>query len=251
VNVGQSDDGTRELVAGIGNPRVRVLDTSWDASRGGRTLAVETDRALASCRGPWVLYIQADEVLHETGAALVLDQLRAWGAEVPVEGLLVDYLHFYGDVDTIVTNRHWYRREVRVLRLGRDVRSFGDAQGFRVGDAARRVRARPTGAQMFHYGWARRGSALAAKRAAFRDLFTEHEGRPAPEPPHLDWTPGLHPFQGTHPRAALEWVAERRGRGPGIGPPRVRVRDMRYYLSDWIERATGVRVFEYRNYVPG
>ncbi len=176
---------------------------------------------------------------------------RAWGADAPVEGLLVDYLHFYGDVDTIVTNRHWYRREVRVLRLGRDVRSFGDAQGFRVGDSARRVRARPTGAQMFHYGWARRGSALAAKRAAFRDLFTEHEGRPGPEPPHLDWTPGLHPFQGTHPRAALEWVAERRGRGPGIGPRRVRVRDVRYYLSDWIERATGVRVFEYRNYVPG
>jgi hypothetical protein len=25
--------------------------------------------------------------------------------------------------------------------------------------------------------------------------------------------------------------------------------DVRYYLSDWIERMTGTRVFEYRNYV--
>ncbi|HXQ27963.1 MAG TPA: hypothetical protein VN848_01740 [Gemmatimonadales bacterium] len=251
VNVGQSDDGTRELVAGIEDPRVRVLDTVWDPSRWGRTLAVETDRALAACHGPWTLYIQADEVLHETGAALVVDRLNAWGGETRLEGLLVDYLHFYGDVDTVVTNRHWYRREVRVLRLGRDLRSFGDAQGFRVGDANRRVRARATGAQMFHYGWARRASALAGKRAAFREFFTEHGGAPTNEVPHLDWTPGLKPFRGPHPRAAREWVAERRGRGPGIGPRELRARDVRYYVSDWIERMTGVRVFEYRNYLSG
>jgi len=251
VNVGQSDDGTRELVAGIGDPRVRVLDTVWDASRGGRTLAVETDRALAACRGAWAVYIQADEVLHETGAALLLDKLRAWGDDPRLEGLLVDYRHFYGDVDTLVTNRHWYRREVRVVRVGPEVRSFGDAQGFRVGVEARRVRARPSGAQMFHYGWARRAGALAGKRAAFQDLFTEHAGGAPADPPQLDWTPGLHPFRQSHPRAALDWVAERRGGGPGIGPRELRARDLRYYLSDWIERLTGVRVFEYRNYVPG
>lgn len=251
VNVGQSDDGTRELVSGIGDPRVRVLDAVWDASRGGQTLAAETDRALAACRGPWAFYIQADEVLHEAGAALVLDHIRAAATDARLEGLLVDYLHFYGDVDTIVTNRHWYRREVRVVRLGHEVRSFGDAQGFRVGPAARRVRARPTGAQMFHYGWARRANALADKRAAFQALFTEHGAVTAHEPPHLDWTPGLRSFRGAHPRAALEWVAERRGRGPGIGPRQLRARDFRYYLSGWIEQVTGVRVFEYRNYVPG
>jgi hypothetical protein len=250
VNVGQSDDGTRDLIAGIGDPRIRVLDTVWDSSRWGHTLAVETDRALAACRGPWAVYIQADEVLHETGAAIILDRLPAWEADTRLEGLLVDYLHFYGDVDTVVTNRHWYRREVRVVRLGRDLRSFGDAQGFRVGPG-RRVRARATGAQMFHYGWARRASALAGKRAAFRELFTEHGGPVGSEPAHLDWTPGLRGFRGTHPRAALEWVADRRGRGPGIGPRALRVRDLRYYLSDWVERVTGVRVFEYRNYVPG
>jgi len=251
VNVGQSDDGTRDLIAGVRDPRIRVLETVWDASRWGQTLAVETDRALAACRGSWAVYIQADEVLHETGAALLLDCVRAGEADPHLEGLLVDYLHFYGDVDTVVTNRHWYRREVRVVRLGRGLRSFGDAQGFRVGPARRRVRARPTGAQMFHYGWARRASALAGKRAAFRELFTEHEGTVGSEAATLDWTPGLHRFRGTHPRAARDWVADRRGRGPGIGPRALRVRDLRYYVSDWIERVTGVRVFEYRNYVPG
>src|SRR5437879_9097962 len=32
VNVGKSDDATRDLVAGLGDPRVRILDTVWDFS---------------------------------------------------------------------------------------------------------------------------------------------------------------------------------------------------------------------------
>src|SRR5205809_451002 len=154
VNVGRSSDGTRDLVAGVGDPRVRVIDTVWDFSRGSGVLAQETERAMRACRGAWGLYIQADEVLHETGAAILQERLQAWDGEPRVEGLLVDYRHFYGDFDTVATNRHWYRREVRCVRLDRDIHSYQDAQGFRVGPGLRRVRARASGAQMFHYGWA-------------------------------------------------------------------------------------------------
>jgi hypothetical protein len=253
VNVGQSDDGTRELVAAIGDPRIRIQDTVWDFSVGGATLAVETNRAMQACRGTWGVYIQADEVLHETGAALLADAVRASDGDDRVEGLLVDYRHFYGDLRTIATNRHWYRREVRVMRLGRDIRSHGDAQGFRVGDERRRVRARPTGAQMFHYGWGRPAETLRDKHAAFQDLFTEQAGKIERRRavPRLPWTPGLRRFSDAHPAAAAQWVAERdrQSGGSAIGPRRLRLRDARYYLSDWIERLTGARVFEYKNYV--
>src|SRR3989442_3600290 len=50
VNVGTSEDETRELVAGIGDPRVRILDAQWDFSRGSAALAVATNRAMAACR---------------------------------------------------------------------------------------------------------------------------------------------------------------------------------------------------------
>jgi len=34
-----------------------------------------------------------------------------------------------------------------------------------------------------------------------------------------------------------------------VGPRHFRREHLRLYLSDWIERLTGARVFEYRNYV--
>jgi hypothetical protein len=252
VNVGRSEDETRELVAGIGDPRVRILDTVWDFSRGGGTLAFETNRAMAACGGTWGVYIQADEVLHESGAAVLRERMRECAGDARVEGLLVDYLHFYGDFDTIATDRHWYRREVRVVRLGADVRSYSDAQGFRVGTAGRRLQARVTGARMFHYGWARPPHSMREKLVASQEIFTEAADRLAARATQetLNWTPLLRPFAGAHPKVVAPWVAARRGgAGRAVGAPRLRLAHLRLYLSDWIERLTGVRLFEYRNYV--
>jgi hypothetical protein len=244
VNVGRSEDGTRDVIAGLGDARVRILDAQWDVSRGSDVLSLETNRAMAACRGRWGVCIQADEVLHEDGVARLAAAMRAAEGDARVEGLLVDYVHFYGDVDTVATNRHWYRREVRVVRLDRDVRSWGDAQGFRVGSAGRRVGARATGARMFHYGWARPPASARRKQRAMQEIFRGRGERP------LEWTPLLRRFAGTHPRAAAEWVAARRATGSAPWPRRrLRPGDLRYYVSDWIERLTGARVFEYRNYV--
>jgi len=253
VNVGRSDDETRDLVAGIGDPRVRILDSVWDFSRGGGTLSFETNRAMAACGGTWGIYIQADEVLHESGAALIGAALRRCDGEPLVEGLLVDYVHFYGDFWTIATDRHWYRREVRVVRLGGEIRSYQDAQGFRVGAGDRRVRARATGAQMFHYGWARPPQSLHRKVIAAQEIFTEAadrwERRAALE--QLDWTPLLRRFTGTHPHVAQQWIAAQQAAAtaPAVGPRRFRPAHLRLYLSHWIERLTGTRLFEYRNYL--
>jgi hypothetical protein len=211
---------------------------------------------MAACGGTWGVYIQADEVLHESGAPLIRDALHACDGEPHVEGLLVDYLHFYGDFRTIATDRHWYRREVRVVRLGGEIRSYRDAQGFRVGAGERRVRARATGAPMFHYGWALPPRSLRHKALAAKEIFTDAterwEQRAARDT--LDWTPLLRPFTGTHPRVAQGWIAAQQaaatagGGGPVVGPRRFRPAHLRLYLSHWIERLTGRRPFEYRNY---
>jgi len=253
VNVGPSSDGTRDLVASIGDPRIRIVDGVWDVRQGRLVLSVETNRAMAACRGQWGVYIQADEVLHEHGVAILRNAVQTANADLRIEGLLVEYVHLYGDFDTMATNRHWYRREVRVVRLGGDIRSFGDAQGFRVGEAERRLRARLTRARMFHYGWARPPASLLRKQRAWQEIFAagqEPEAERAPEDA-LEWTPLLRPLPGPHPRVVADWVTKRRDGAGGshIGPRRLRPSDLRYYVSDWIERLTGARIFEYKNYV--
>lgn len=249
VNVGRSDDDTLAWVRSIADPKLRVLQTEWDMTLQDTVLSLETQRAMGACRHPWGVYIQADEVLHEQGAERLRRALEQHDGDVAVEGLLVDYLHFYGGFDTIATHRRWYRREVRAVRLEPrwDVRSHEGAQGFRVGPGHRKIRARTTGAQMFHYGWARPARALHQKRELDRPLYPWR--RSDPSLPLLPWIPGIRRFTGSHPAAARAWLEPRRHDPERvIEPRRFRWRFLRYYASGVIERLTGIRPFEFRNY---
>jgi hypothetical protein len=249
VNVGRSEDETLDLVRSIADPKIRILETEWDMSRRNAVLGAETLRAMRACTHPWGIYIQADEVLHEAGAAELAAAVREHDADPRVEGLLVRYLHFYGGFQTIATHRRWYRREVRAVRLdpALDIRPYQGAQGFRVGPEHRRIRARLTGARMFHYGWARPAQALREKRELGKTMYP---WRNADERlPLLAWIPGIKPFLENHPEVAREWIG-RRLEDPErvIAPRQFRWHHLRYYVSGWIERLTGVRVFEFRNY---
>ena len=252
VNVGKSEDDTRDLVASIDDPRVRILDTEWDFTKKNIMLSIETQRAMDACRGSWGIYIQADEVLHERGAHILREKVAEWDRDGQVEGLLVKYLHFYGGFDRIATSRRWYRREVRCIRLGQDIRPYQGAQGFRVGPGYRKIRARPTEAEMFHYGWARPAKAIKEKLEVSKTIYPWGGDRFDKEQARgfLEWIPLLRDFTGSHPAAAREWIADRT-HDPDrvIGPRHFKPEHMRFYVSDWIERMTGARVFEFRNYV--
>jgi hypothetical protein len=251
VNVGKSEDETRDLVASIDDPRVRILDTEWDFTKRNLMISIETQRAMDACRGSWGIYIQADEVLHERGAHILREKVAEWDRDERVEGLLVKYLHFYGGFDQIATSRRWYRREVRCIRLGKDIRPYQGAQGFRVGPTYRKIRARPTAAEMFHYGWARPARAIKEKLEISQTIYPWGADRLKKEQARgfLEWIPLLRPFTATHPAAARAWIAER-NHDPErvIGPARFKPEHVRFYISDWIERLTGARVFEFRNY---
>src|SRR5918998_4997626 len=96
VNVGRSEDETLDLIRSIDDPKIRILETEWDMSRRNTVLGHETLRAMRTCRNPWGVYIQADEVLHERGAAELVRAIQQHDSDPGVEGLLVRYLHFYG-----------------------------------------------------------------------------------------------------------------------------------------------------------
>lgn len=253
VAVGKGDDDTLGLIRSIDDPRIRIIETEWDLTRGRAVLADQTDLALRACRHPWGIYIQADEVLADGSVERLRAAIAAVDDDPAVEGLLVQYRHFYGGFDRVATHRRMYRREVRAVRtapaLG--IHSFRDAQGFRVGPEDRRIRARLTDAVMFHYGWARAPGALPAKQEEHSVIFQWSERTRAAREgvDRLAWLPGLRPFEGEHPAVAREWVATRRAAAAnGIAPFQWRWVYLRYWASMGVERLTGWRPFEFRNY---
>jgi glycosyltransferase involved in cell wall biosynthesis len=250
VNVGPSDDGTRALVESMGDPRISIIDGVWDRALGSAVLAVETQRCLDAARGDWAVYIQADEIADPEGIPVLREAMHRAESDRSIEGLVVDFVHFYGSTDWVARSRSWYRREVRVVRLGGGVRSTGDAQGFRVAPDDRRVRARSTGVSWFHYGWARPLVALRAKRDADNALFYRGDGRRATVAAQLPWDVGLTRFRGQHPGLMRPWIADRQAQmSPGFAPRRWDLRRLALLVSLGIERLTGWRPFEYRNYV--
>lgn len=253
VNVGPAEDGTLDLLASVRDRRMRIVRGEWDASQGGRMLAVETNRALAEVTGDWAIYLQADEVLHEADTPRLRECFSEATNDPAIQGLLFDYLHFYGSFHRLATNRTWIRREVRAIRPGSSVRSFAEAQGFRVLPGGHRVPARGTGCRVFHYGWARPIAALNTKRQVDHALYHSTDGRPMRPriPDRLSGQIGLAVYTGTHPAVAKPWIAEREGLLPvDVQPVRWNARQVQIAVLHGLERLTGWRPFEFRNYTP-
>ena len=248
MNVGRSEDETLALVRSIGDPKIRIVETEWDMTRRNTVLGHETLRAMRACSHPWGIYIQADEVLHERGRGGAGRRRSASTTRDPrVEGLLVRYLHFYGGFDTIATHRRWYRREVRAVRLdpALDIRPYQGAQGFRVGPEHRKIRARLTDAEMFHYGWARPAQALREKRELGKTMYPWRNAERTAAAARLDPRDASRSGRATRPRRGS-------GSRPAASipsgwsrPRRFRWRFLRYYLSAGdraADRGPGVRV---------
>ncbi len=253
VNVGVSSDGTLELVRALDDPRLVIVESRWDEGQleRGRVLAQQTDLALARCSGDVCIYAQADEALHEDDHPSVRVALQRLHDDARLEGLLFDYVHFYGSFHTVGASRRWYRREIRAVKNGAGVRSWRDAQGFRVGqgETARKLKVVPSGGRMFHYGWVRPPEAQALKLAEFERLYHGDAARERRLAQGFGYDAGekVRPFRGTHPAPMREWVA-REDWPFKPRPHRLRRGHLREDILDLLEAATGLRIGEYKNY---
>jgi hypothetical protein len=219
----ESEDDTLSVARSIDDPKLKIYESGWDETlrEGGRLLALKTDEVIGHAQGEWVFYLQADEVAHEDDLTRIRGLAEGYAGTPEVEGLVFDYLHFYGTYFTVQRSRKWYAREVRVVRNVPELRSFGDAQGFRV--AGHKPRAVVSGARIFHYGWVRPPEAMLAKMQAFHRLWHDDEWVATELPGAMDgfdYGPmrSTVPFDGTHPAvmaeriAAAGWIPENLGR---------------------------------------
>jgi glycosyltransferase involved in cell wall biosynthesis len=253
VNVGEGDDGTWEAVRDLGSDRIKPFRSVWDPRpRAGAVLSEQTNLALARCTGHWVVYLQADEVLHEDDLDGLKRRMRAHASD-DVEGLVFDYLHFFGSPHLI--HDDWlafYPRAVRALKRRADLVSVGDAAGFaRVidGEGPRGLIKARADARIFHYGWADPGK---LERAVALSAMYHERGVGRSEdllPRDLTARSELRLFEGCHPESMRDRVlatprpeAPRSHRTPAwfrawrtfLAAPRTHLQPARAFLPLWL-----------------
>lgn len=254
VAVGDSEDDTLELIRRIDPQKIRIVETVWNSSlvSGGAVYADETNKAFdAIPEGfDWCFYIQGDEVLHEKYLEPVRQAMQKWADHPEVEGLLFRYRHFFGTFDYTGDSRRWYRREIRVVRNDKKIRSYRDAQGFRRNGQKLAVVA--VDAEIYHYGWVRHPRDMQQKIEEVRRFYhgiSETEARHIAGQREFDYSrsyDALARFTGSHPQvmhnriSRLNWPVE-------VDLKKVNM-NLRYRLLYWFEKLTGIRPFEYRNF---
>lgn len=252
VAVGNSDDDTIGLITTIGSEKIKIIHTIWDDSlcEGGFVLADETNKAFNAIAtdADWCIYIQGDEVMPEWCHKNVREAMQTYLYSPEVEGLLFDYTHFYGSYNFVGDSRRWYRREVRIVRNNKQIRSFKDAQGFRLNGEKLAVKA--IDAQIFHYGWVKPPEAQQRKRILFYQLWSDTSATAAElgakqtfdysEIDSLSHYTGAHPLVMQPRIARLNWEFN-------FDPTQQKI-SLKERISRFLEKTIGFRFGEYKNY---
>lgn len=252
VAVGKSDDGTRALIESIASQKIRIIDTVWDESirEGGEVLAVETNKAFdaISPESSWAIYIQADEVLHEDGKDPILKAMKGCETRMEIEGFVLDYRHFYGSYDFIGDSRQWYRKEVRIIRNDKKIRSYKDAQGFR--KEGKKLKVKPVKATMFHYGWVKPPEFIRSKFLYFHTLWHDAKWmeKNKAEIASFDYSniDSLVRFEGTHPETMKKRIDLKNWKFE-FDPTKKKFSLISRLLYR-VEKRTGWVIGEYKNY---
>ncbi len=280
INIGIGDDETETRIATLkksapGGEKIKTFQSRWplddpEKKKGGLILSEQTNLALDQCTGDWCVYLQADEVFHEADYPRFHATLSRAHADPQVEGLLFDYVHFYGSFDVIQQTRSAYRREVRAIRRASRGRSVGDAQSFRKPDGSK-LKVVRSDVRVFHYGWVRTPEAMREKTFFMDQLYHgaksggATQGNGATQGSESSacgnavtatgdnyrykrfW--GLRYFEATHPGVMRERIQSKGWHWDLQKSPFVwNWSDLKKVVLDSIERVTGHRFFEYRSY---
>ncbi|MBU3713323.1 MAG: glycosyltransferase family 2 protein [Ferruginibacter sp.] len=255
VSVGDSEDETETLIRNIGSDKIKIFHSHWDLSvrKGGSILAIETNKALqhVSPDTDWIFYIQGDEVVHEKYHDNIRWALRQYHQDNQVEGLLFNYLHFYGTYDYVADSRKWYKYETRIIRNNRNILSYRDAQGFRK-HANRKINVALINAYVYHYGWVKNPRQMKIKQKNMAELWFEDDNlvnKIKAEEDYFDYGSfdSLKKFTETHPAVMRDRINQKNWHIE-LDISRKKMK-LKYRILQWIENLTGKRLFTFTNHI--
>ena len=254
VALGNSTDGTAELIKSIDPKKIKIISTVWNENlkEGGHVFADETNKALANIPADtdWMIYIQGDEAVHEDFLDEIKKEMQAELSNKNVEALLLKYKHFYASYDYLAESRRWYRREVRIIKNLKGVYSYRDAQGFRIND--RKLKVKLIDAYIYHYGWVKPPKGLQGKVRNFNQFYQTEEwieqNYPVQDTYDMHNADRLIHFKGSHPKVMQARIDSANWKFEKDLTKETPKMNFRRKLLQKIEDLTGVRMFEYRNY---
>lgn len=257
INVGfnnpecTEDDGTWDyLTKALTDPKYKFIKSWWDPKiqKSGLILSQQTNIAFKQCTGDYCQYIQGDEAIHEDDLKFILNGVDLMEREKEIDGLIFNYMHFYGNVDTFKYTRSLYRREVRLIRNHRGLVSWLDAQGFRFPDGSK-MKAVLINARIFHYGWSRAEQVMKKKVVTFDTFYHGDVTRERALDFKYEKCWGLKKFKASHPKIMKNWIETNRN---DIDFDKIPLTlDWNLFglvLSDAFESMTGYRIGEFKNY---
>ncbi|MCK5883442.1 MAG: hypothetical protein KAG61_07120 [Bacteriovoracaceae bacterium] len=256
INVGyddpslEKDDGTYDyLRENLKGDKYVFCKSYWspEMTSKGLILSEQTNIALAKCTGKYCQYIQGDEALHERDFDAIRKSMDDMDQNEELDGIVFKYLHFYGNVDVVLYTQRIYRREVRLIRNGKGIKSHLDAQGFKTADG-QKPRCKQVEATVHHYGWARKEQVMATKVKVMDKLY---HGKDFEQKEKFSYKRmwGIKAFKSTHPTVMVKWIDQHRNDIDILTLPLVfKPKDVRLVISDFVESLTGYRIGEYKNF---
>jgi glycosyltransferase involved in cell wall biosynthesis len=247
IALGPCEDDTEKMLRAIGDPKIRIIPTQWnenlrpDYSVKGFVYGQQKSIALFNCTGDWAFYLEADEVLHEDDLPKIRAAMEKHLGDERVEALAFDFLHFYGNANTIVWSPGWYRREVRVIRNTIPAWS-SESLFFNVvvsHKKSRYPRAAHTGATIYHYGWVRSQAQMNLKSEMSLKYW---QNRKLEKIDYAQIDPAiLKPFSGTHPKVIQDWLPKAEGIFQADPNHKLTAREKKHRRMLWLEKTFGLR----------
>lgn len=255
IAVGNSDDETLEYIKSIDSPKIKIIETIWDESlrEGGKVLADETNKALKAISddSDWAFYIQGDEVIHEKYLQNILNGMHKYLDKQEVDALLFDHLNFYGSYDYVADARHWHKKEIRVIKLHRNIYSYKDAMSFRKNEDIK-LNVALIDACIYHYGWVKNPTAMQLKQLEFQKLWHSDDWveKNIIKTDEFDFSKidSLALFKETHPKV-MENRLKRLNWEFDFDPTKSVKSSIRREILNYFYQKTGIHIGEFKNYI--
>ena len=254
VVVGSSSDGTKEAIEALSNDKIKIVDSVWDDSLriGGKAFAEQSNIGIKHSTGDWLIHLQADEVLMQDAKNKILECIQKADAKKNVDGILFPFLHFWGDYQHIRNTRRTHRFEIRAFKNNRDVFSYRDSQGFRKysnRSRGKKLNVIKTEVRLFHYSYTRHPKLMKKKSNYFQRFWhSDNWILKKTDSTLFDFNDvdRLEIYKGEHPKY-MQDIINKKDWEFNYEASRAKSKFTDRILN-FIEKYTGYRLFEYKNY---